>query len=55
MHVVLAAGTYVHWGVFNVSLTNIAIIVVMLLVFGLALVLPFPHHDEVSKEEEPKA
>jgi hypothetical protein len=35
-------GTYVGWGWFNVSLGNLIIIVVMLAVFVLALVAPFP-------------
>jgi len=37
-----SAGTYVHWGVIAISLTNLIIIGVMLLVFVLAIVLPFP-------------
>ena len=36
------AGRYFHWGVFNVSYTNLAIIGLMILVFVLAIVLPFP-------------
>jgi hypothetical protein len=35
------AGSYLHWGVINVSWTNAAIIGVMVLVFVLALLLPF--------------
>jgi len=37
-----SAGTYVHWGVIAISLTNLIIIGVMLLVFVLAILLPFP-------------
>jgi hypothetical protein len=48
MTVIPAAGTYVHWGVFNVSVTNIAIIAVMIIVFVLAILLPFPHGDEAG-------
>jgi hypothetical protein len=44
------AGSYVHWGVIQISVTNLAIIGGMIVVFLLALVLPFPgsheHHDE---------
>ncbi len=42
------SGSYIHWGVINISVTNLAIIGAMLLVFVLALVLPFPHggHDD---------
>jgi hypothetical protein len=42
MGIVLAAGTYIHWGVVSISLTNLLIIVAMILIFVLALVLPFP-------------
>lgn len=40
------AGQYVHWGVIQISVANLAIILVMILVFILALVVPFPTHDE---------
>jgi hypothetical protein len=43
MDIVFAAGTYVHWGVVSVSVTNLLIVVIMLAVFVLALLLPFPH------------
>lgn len=35
-------GTYLHWGVIQISLANLLVIVLMLVVFVLALVLPFP-------------
>lgn len=38
----LVGGRYLHWGVVSVSLTNAIIIGVMVVVFLLALVLPFP-------------
>jgi len=38
------AGRYVNWGVVHISVTNLVIIVLMLLVFVLALILPFPGH-----------
>lgn len=38
-------GSYLHWGVVNISYTNIAIIVVMILLFVLALFLPFGRSD----------
>ena len=37
------AGRYLDWGVISVSVTNAAIIVAMVVVFVLALLLPFPH------------
>jgi hypothetical protein len=45
------AGRYVHWGVIQISLTNLTIIAVMVLLFILALVVPFPSHDESADEE----
>ena len=36
------AGKYVNWGVIQISVTNLTVIGVMVLVFVLALVLPFP-------------
>jgi hypothetical protein len=37
-------GHYVDWGVLHVSVTNLALVGAMLVLFGLALVLPFPGH-----------
>jgi hypothetical protein len=42
MGIVLAAGKYIHWGVVSVSVTNLLVIVGMIVVFALALVIPFP-------------
>ena len=48
---------FLHWGVIQISLTNFIIIVLMLVLFALALILPFPRsgpdnhqdkHDEQS-------
>jgi hypothetical protein len=33
----------VHWSIFNVSVANLVLIAVMVVIFGVALVLPFPH------------
>jgi hypothetical protein len=35
-------GHYVHWSIFTVSVANLSLIAVMIVIFGLALVLPFP-------------
>ena len=43
-----SSGTYVHMGVFNVSLTNLLIIVAMIVVFVLALLVPFPGSSDVD-------
>ena len=45
------AGRYIHWGVIQISVTNLTIIVVMVLLFILALVVPFPSHGESSDDE----
>ena len=44
LSVASGAGRYVNWGVVHISVTNLVIIALMLLVFVLALVLPFPGH-----------
>jgi hypothetical protein len=45
-------GTYLQWNVFTVSLANLVLIAVMVVIFGAALVLPFPgrrrHHAEAA-------
>ena len=47
------AGRYISSGVIQISVTNLAIIVLMMLVFVLAIVLPFPgrHHDDSSDRD----
>jgi hypothetical protein len=42
---VSAAPYYVHWGVVQISLPNLLVIAGMVLLFVLALVLPFPHQQ----------
>ena len=34
---------FLHWGVIQISLANFLVIVAMIVLFVLALVLPFPH------------
>jgi hypothetical protein len=34
-------GTYIHWGVLQISVTNLAIIVAMVVLFALAILVPF--------------
>jgi hypothetical protein len=43
---------FLHWGVIQISLTNFIIIVVMLVVFVLALILPFPGHNNDESGED---
>jgi hypothetical protein len=35
-------GSYVHWNVFTISVANLVLIAVMVVIFGVALMLPFP-------------
>lgn len=35
-------GHYVHWGVIQISVANLVVIGVMIVLFVLALLLPFP-------------
>lgn len=35
-------GVYVHWGVIQISVANLVVIATMIVVFVLALFLPFP-------------
>jgi hypothetical protein len=46
-----APGKYIAWGVIQISVANLAIICVMVLLFILALVVPFPTHDEEFEQE----
>src|ERR1700733_11035613 len=44
-------GTYLHWSIFQVSVANLALIAVMVVIFGLALLLPFPKGRTSPPEE----
>ncbi|HUY48395.1 MAG TPA: cytochrome b N-terminal domain-containing protein [Streptosporangiaceae bacterium] len=35
-------GTYLHWSIFTVSVANLVLVAVMVVIFGAALLLPFP-------------
>ena len=41
-------GSYVHWSIFTISVANLVLIAVVVVIFGAALLLPFPraHRDE---------
>ena len=43
-------GSFVHWSIFNISVANLVLIAVMVVIFGAALLLPFPrgHRMEAS-------
>ncbi len=35
-------GHYIHWGFIQISVANLVVIILMVVVFVLAIVLPFP-------------
>ena len=37
-------GHYVHWGFIQISVANLVVIGLMIIVFVLAILLPFPRH-----------
>ena len=50
---VMEATRSLHLGVIYISLTNFLIILVMVVVFILALVIPFPHQPPVEAAKTP--
>ena len=38
------SGRYIHWGFIQLSWANFVVIVLMVVVFVLAILLPFPRH-----------
>ena len=58
MHMLLASlvnlnhpGHYLHWSIFTISIANLVIIAVMVIIFGLALLLPFPKGRREENDE----
>lgn len=43
---------FLHWGIIQITLANLIIIVLMLVVFALALVLRFPHSRDTGGDDE---
>ena len=43
---------YLHWGVIQISRTNFLIIVAMVVIFVLALVVPFPGGSDEAPMED---
>jgi Cytochrome b(N-terminal)/b6/petB len=41
-------GSFVHWSIFDISVANLVLIAVMVVIFGLALLLPFPRGHRVE-------
>ncbi len=47
-------GRYLHWSIFTVSEANLVLIAVMVVIFGAALVVPFPKGDkDAASEDDP--
>ena len=46
------AGRYVHWGVVLISVTNLLVIAAMVLLFVLALVVPFGSGQDQESDQE---
>jgi hypothetical protein len=38
--------SYLHWGFILISVPNLLVIVGMIVLFAIALVVPFPHAEE---------
>jgi hypothetical protein len=47
-----APAPYIHWGFILISLPNFILICVMVLLFALALVAPFPSHGPRKPRDE---
>jgi Cytochrome b(N-terminal)/b6/petB len=46
-------GTYLHWNVFTISVANLVLIAVMAVIFGAALLLPFPRGERFEADIAP--
>ncbi len=46
---------YLHWGVIQISLTNFLIIVAMVVLFVLALLIPFPGGARADRSDEERS
>jgi hypothetical protein len=45
-------GVFLTWGVFGIQLGNLLVIIAMFVIFGLALVVPFPRGQRASGEQK---
>src|SRR5579859_6723611 len=45
---------YFHWSIFTISIANLIIIAIMIIIFGLAILLPFPKGKSESGQSEPE-
>jgi hypothetical protein len=42
-------GSYISWGVLQISVTNLVIILLMLAIFALAVLVPFGRRDRADR------
>ena len=45
-------GNYIAWGVIQISWANAIVVLVMLIAFVLALVVPFPGHESEQGDDK---
>lgn len=43
-----SSATYLHWGFILISWPNLLVILGMIVLFAIALIAPFPHHEGVE-------
>jgi ABC-type proline/glycine betaine transport system permease subunit len=43
------SGHYIHWGFIQMSVANLIVILLMIVVFVLAIFLPFPKHGRRNR------
>lgn len=48
-------GYYLHWSILTISVANLSVILIMLIIFGLALLLPFPGNKIAETKQKDKA
>ena len=48
-------GSYLHWSIFTVSVANLVLIAVMVVIFGAALLLPFPKGRRPGRDRSGRA
>ena len=45
-------GTYLHWSFIDISVANLIVIAVMIVIFGLALLIRFPHSEALPADAD---
>jgi hypothetical protein len=43
---------FLHWGVVQISLANFLVIIAMIVLFVLAILLPFPHRRDAQERSD---